>query len=409
MANRGYFHSWRNIKLKIAIVDDSKKRSKEIKELLISECYFNKEDIHIYDKTQDAKTAMRNIIFDILILDVILPKRDETASAEAGLALLSDIHRRPTIETPGKIIGITASKDDISKFKDEFENYTLTVIEASNSNKTWKRKIVDSVSYKKNAVLSKDTKESNVLCFTIHGIRTRGKWQQQFQQIVNECTSHIEFASYKYGFFSLLSFYIPFLRIPIIYKFKNALIDLIEQNEDKKIIIFSHSFGTYIVIKAIESIIKKSKITNISTIVLSGCVLKSNYKFNKIRKNTTSRIVNDCGSSDYTLYVSEALVLGTGMAGKVGFNGVNDKRFANRSFKGGHSHYFENNGDFMKRYWIPLISDSHELEVIDNTNDNVFKLGVMDKIISITGKLKGWVYLSVLLYFLYPWLLSFLK
>lgn len=47
---------------------------------------------------------MRSIRFDFLILDVVLPKRDEPPCAEFGLALLNDIKKRPTIKSLVKLL-----------------------------------------------------------------------------------------------------------------------------------------------------------------------------------------------------------------------------------------------------------------------------------------------------------------
>jgi hypothetical protein len=54
------------------------------------------------------------------------------------------------------------------------------------------------------------------------------------------------------------------------------------------------------------------------------------------------------GLDDKILFLSEALVPNTGMAGRIGFYGLNNNRFVNRYFKGGHSHYFEEMKNFME-------------------------------------------------------------
>ena len=57
------------------------------------------------------------------------------------------------------------------------------------------------------------------------------------------------------------------------------------------------------------------------------------------------RVINDCGIKDSVLVLNQFLVLFTGMAGRVGFVGMSDrKRFINRFFAFGHSGYFETGG-----------------------------------------------------------------
>jgi hypothetical protein len=60
---------------------------------------------------------------------------------------------------------------------------------------------------------------------------------------------------------------------------------------------FCHSFGTYIVIKAVNDfLLKKKERINVRLIVLSGSVLPSKFDFKLILDKTNARIVNDCGS-----------------------------------------------------------------------------------------------------------------
>mgnify|MGYP003150223456 FL=1 len=361
--------------MKIAVVDDNERRNLEIKNLLIEECDLNEEYIHTYYNTQEIKNALRAIQFDILILDVILPKRDERPYAKTTFEFLNVLDSNKKLKKPDSIIGITASSDDIKGFKEEFEQRCLTVIEATNSNKSWKKKISNAVNYKKEANLKKGTSITDIYCYTIHGIRTRGQWQQDLKSVVSESIDNVEFGTYKYNYFSLVTFFIPIFRLPVVSKFSKDLKGVLDNNQDKRVILFSHSFGTYILIKALEKLIKKSEYRNICTIVLSGSVLPKGYCFKDIQKKTAAKIVNDCGDRDYILSLSEAFVPFAGMAGKVGFKGTNDNRFVNRYFTGGHGHYFENDGSFIKRYWLPLFSEYNELEIVDKRKDNFWRFG----------------------------------
>jgi CheY-like chemotaxis protein len=387
--------------MKIAVVDDNRKRNSEIKRLLMKECKLSEDCIVPFFNTQDIKNSLRAMHFDIMILDVILPRRDERASAKTSFNLLNDIDNNIKLKKPDSIIGITASTDDIHEFKSKFEQRCLTVIEATNSNKSWKEKIVKAVNYKKDASLAKGTSESNIYCYSVHGIRTRGKWQQDLKKVVEQNIDNVEFGSYKYGYFSIATFFIPLFRLPVVYRFSKELEEILRKNEDKRVILFSHSFGTFILIKALEKIIKKKEYKNISTIVLSGSVLRKGYNFKKLQQKTNARIINDCGSSDYILSLSEAFIPFAGMAGKVGFRGTNDKYFVNRYFTGGHSHYFDEKNDFIKRYWLPLFAESHEVELIDNRKDSFLRLGLLDKSTSFLGAIKEIIYTSLIVYYLY--------
>jgi tetratricopeptide (TPR) repeat protein len=70
--------------------------------------------------------------------------------------------------------------------------------------------------------------------------------------------------------------------------------------------------------------------------------------------------VNDCGSKDSILLLSNYFVFSTGMAGRTGFIGSTGSTLRNRFSSFGHSGYFlDENGrptdDYMRRHWAPLL------------------------------------------------------
>lgn len=388
--------------MKIAIADDDPKRSHKIKNLLINECNLIESDIEIFHTTQSIKDALRNIYFDIMFLDVIMPRRDETPSAMTSFRLLKELESNIKIKKPDTIIGITASTEDFQDFRSEFDKRCFTLIEARRTSSNWQEKIVSAVKYKQSNRLGRSTTDKAIYCYTIHGIRTRGAWQQDLKKIVQKNVDNVEFGTFKYGYFSIFSFFLPFLRWPAVNSFASSLDEVLEKNKEKRIILFSHSFGTHILIKALEKLVKKKEYKNLSTIVLSGSVLRRNYSFRNIQKQTNARIINDCGSSDYILSLSEAFVPFSGMAGKVGFKGKNDSTFINRIFDGGgHSHYFDQDGYFIETYWLPLFYEDYEVEMIDNRKDSFFRLGLLDKTTTLLGAFKEFIYILFILWGIY--------
>ncbi|EEW2495581.1 MULTISPECIES: response regulator [Enterobacteriaceae] len=389
--------------MKILIVDDNGARCEEVKALLQEELGIGEPDIYTAYNTQSAKTLMRSIRFDFLILDVVLPKRDEPPCAEFGLALLNDIKKRPTIKKPGKIVGITAQFEDLESFRTQFDSHCEVLIEASTRSKDWKGKILQAVKFENSKLISKYTTERNVTCLSVHGIRTRGEWQQKFKKIVESNVDTVSFESYKYGYFTVLSFMIPFLRQLKVKSFSKELKRINLQG--KEIFIFCHSFGTYITVNAISKLLSEGTTVNVKMLVLSGSVLPSNYDFHKIMALTDMKLINDCGCDDRILLLSEGLVPNTGMAGRVGFYGLNNARFVNRFFKGGHSHYFDEGSGFMEKYWLPLFYGDSNIEVIDQRCDRIVTSGIIEKFTSGLGKAKEIIYLTALFFvFYYFWI-----
>lgn len=389
--------------MKVLVVDDNESRMLEIKNLLSDNLELSENDIYTANKTQDAKTLLRNICFDFLILDVVLPKRDEIPSAKFGLSLLNDIKNRPNIKKPGKIVGITAHFEDIKFFRKEFDSHCEVLIEASIRNKEWKGILLKAIKFESIRKASSYTSENNVMCITVHGIRTKGSWQEKLKKIIDSRVDKLDFHAYKYGYFTVISFFIPFLRNIKIKHFSNQLENIIHrEGKSKKIIFFCHSFGSYIAIKAINNFfLKKNKDINIRLIVLAGSVLPSNFDFRLILEKTNAKIVNDCGSDDKILLLSELFVPNTGMAGRIGFYGLNNNRFVNRFFKGGHSHYFEDDKCFMEKHWVSLVGDFSVTEAVDQRNNDSIMNVVIEKTISTIGKLKETIYLISIVYVLY--------
>lgn len=392
--------------MKILIVDDNDTRKNEIKKLLMYNIGLSENDIFLAENTQTAKALLRNICFDFLILDVVLPKRVESPRAQFGLNLLNEIKNRPAIKKPGKIVGITAHFEDIEVFRRQFDQHCEVLIEASTRNKGWKGILLKAIEFESTRRVSNYTNENKILCITVHGIRTKGSWQEELKKIVESKVDTVEFHSYKYGYFTVISFFIPFLRSIKLKHFAKELISIRDRsNENKEMMFFCHSFGTYIVVKGINDyLLKKGEKLNIKLIVLAGSVLPSNFDFKMILDKTNTRVVNDCGSDDCILFMSEGLVPNTGMAGRIGFYGLNNNRFVNRYFKGGHSHYFEKSEHFMEKYWLPLVGNPESIDIIDNREDNSPANILIEKSISMYGKVKELVYLTALtsvIYFLY--------
>lgn len=193
---------------------------------------------------------------------------------------------------------------------------------------------------------------------TIHGIRTFGEWQDRLSKMLEG----VEVSSYGYGYFSVVSFFIPFLRWIAVRLFRLKLKKLIEMYPGAEFSFVAHSFGTHILGYALKGF-KPEEMPNVRHILLAGSVLPSNFDWLLLFKSgKIKRVINDCGTNDSILILSQFFVLLTGMAGRVGFYGFTGNQLVNRYFQGGHSHYFDKCDDgsspFMERYWLPLLRES---------------------------------------------------
>lgn len=158
------------------------------------------------------------------------------------------------------------------------------------------------------------------------------------------------------------------MRWIIVNRFKREIKQRIKNNYDR-IDFVGHSFGTHIIAWALRGIKSDEKL-NLNTIILAGSVLKSTFNWDPITRTRSCRIINDCGSSDNVLLLSQFWVLFTGMAGRVGFITMSDHNFKNRFSNFGHSGYFINknkevDASYMRENWIPLIVGSDTIRTFD--------------------------------------------
>jgi hypothetical protein len=197
------------------------------------------------------------------------------------------------------------------------------------------------------------------LVITVHGIRTFGQWQERLEALVTSETPNIEVHNYKYGYFSIVAFLVPFLRWFVTRNFRRDMMRIVKRRNWDRIDIVAHSFGTHLVAWGLHGI-KSDQRPRIHTIILAGSVLRERFRWEDLIGDGVGRLVNDCGIYDKILVLNHFLVPGlAGMAGRVGFAGMTGADFRNRLFAFGHSGYFQKHGKpddtFMREYWLPIL------------------------------------------------------
>ncbi|EJR0962614.1 lipase family protein [Vibrio parahaemolyticus] len=378
--------------IKLLIADDNSHRLKKLNTEIKKLNNYDYLDIDIVECANDAKRLMKVKRYDLLILDVVLPNRKEaTPSSKQGLSTLSKINTRSEYLTPTKIIGITAFIDDMGEFQDQFYQYTSVIFEAQINSSEWIKKICITIENLLQTAVAEATSQTTVSLITVHGIRTHGKWQNELDNLVKTNSREVYPCHIKYGFFSLFSFLIPMFRDYISKKISKKIHKEFDKHSNKKIIIVGHSFGTYIVSKAIETYTGSS---TLELVILAGSVLKTDYDVNNITIKS-KRLINECGSKDLILSICNMFVLGLGDAGRVGFISPQDKSFINRYYNGGHSSYLTKNN--MKKNWLPYIISKKELQLIDERT-TPWHSDVSEFLIQATSNFKPIFYILPLYY-----------
>lgn len=216
------------------------------------------------------------------------------------------------------------------------------------------------------------------LIATIHGIRTRGEWQNRLETLVQaEIDKGVRpplnerpvFLHRKYQYFSIPAFFFSHIRKQQAHNFRRELENWVENNPDvERIDIFSHSFGTDITAKAITEYRIKRDIPPISTLVLTASVLPTGFPWDNFIGKQLGRIVSECGTEDNIIFLNRLTIPGLGAAGLRGFENSETSQFIQRFFKVGHSGYFESDdtGDrdwFLKKYWLPIALGPNDVPI----------------------------------------------
>lgn len=371
--------------MKVILVDDNVKRTELLCRWMTSLGVLE-HNITVIDNTTEARFLITRNYYDVLLLDVVLPKRKQDKALWAnGIELLRYISASTRVRTPEKIVGITAYSDDIGSFKDMFDEHCLTVVEVKIGATEWMPKLQHALASVQSSKIARQRVDAELIAVTVHGIRTFGQWQERLKKMVQAEASYIKFQSYKYGYFSTIFFVFPYFQRREVARLKSSLKYLVAANPGKEFIVFAHSFGTYLFAYALQELVEDGEVLNVKTIVLSGSVLKATHNWSFTQAIPGLILINECGSDDRILWLSEAFVPKTGMAGRSGFYGFNSEQFRNRYHSGGHSLYFE--GDqFMKSNWLPLFLENPSIPPYDERGDLGFLAATMEQLSVMSGK-----------------------
>jgi WD40 repeat protein len=206
---------------------------------------------------------------------------------------------------------------------------------------------------------------------TVHGIRTFGRWQERLELLLTGGEApdrRRTVINYKYGYFSAIAFAIPFFRWLLTRRFRRDLLQVAARYPSARLDVVAHSFGTHLVGWGLLGLTKPSSL-RIDTLILAGSVLPSSFPWPEIIGARVRRLINDCGTSDGILLLSQLLVIQGGSAGRFGFTGSTSSCFRNRYFAFGHSGFFlEAKGPsdaFMREWWCPLLTGDGPIALSD--------------------------------------------
>jgi nucleoside phosphorylase/CheY-like chemotaxis protein len=136
----------------ILIVEDNREKLQEVVSLVVGGCGVSRDDIHVAQSGIAARSSLSHHRFDLLILDILLPLRDEDmdAPARTALDLITDIHTGKIAHAPRRIIGLTGHdtlpKDVLASFRE----YAWLIVKYDVGDKSWHAPVRNSIAFIRN-------------------------------------------------------------------------------------------------------------------------------------------------------------------------------------------------------------------------------------------------------------------
>lgn len=197
----------------------------------------------------------------------------------------------------------------------------------------------------------------NRLLLSIHGIRTRGEWQDEITSKLS--TAGWKHEPWKYGYFSLRQFLLERSRKAVMESFHEWYLEKcieFEPDEDKRKLfrpsIVAHSFGSYVLGESMQ----KYREIKFDKIILCGSILPKDFDWPELLgRNQVWRVKNEFGLRDKWASMTGRFVPRTGSSGLSGFDYQSECIQPERFEYHEHSDYFK--PGHCETNWIPFLAN----------------------------------------------------
>jgi hypothetical protein len=349
------------------------------------------------DNKLDALNLLKEKPFDFLILDlnIFTTSESKKVTKSAGVDLLIELEDsilspRNSFNIPNTIFVMSEFPEAISNNGESFKRCKVIPCQYTSSSEDWSLELeteVKRAELRHQSVIEK--KSNDVVVYSVHGIQTFAKWQNDLDDILNSDSQGqvIEHIPYKYHHYPIIHFLSSGKRVTEVKKLSKDIQLLANRYPEARICLIGHSFGTFLIAESLKSLNVR---LNIDKVILSGSVLNSDYDWSGIiSKHNIQGIINECASNDWALVCSRFFAKGLGMAGIEGLpphGGI----ITNRHFSGGHSCFFNKK---TLTDWCRFVS-GHNLTMVEE-RDNA---GLYDMFFSFFTKIRRrWVYLIIII------------
>jgi|CXWL01.1.fsa_nt_gi nucleoside phosphorylase/CheY-like chemotaxis protein len=123
--------------MKVLIVDDNINKAGKLAKVL-SEEGIGRGDIEIVHCAMNARTRLKEERFDLLVIDLLLPLREEnTPELNTALNLIKEITERDVYFKPSNIVGFTAYTDEVIEANSAFNQRMWTIVSYDPTTNAW--------------------------------------------------------------------------------------------------------------------------------------------------------------------------------------------------------------------------------------------------------------------------------
>lgn len=182
--------------MKILIVDDSNDKTTKIVECVLAGSSLSRDDIDVAFTVFDAKRMLKDTVYDLLILDVVVPLRaGDAASAKNSEALLIELRDRNVMKKPRQIIGLTAYESGFNALRSTFQDQSWTIIKYDAATSEWSDQLARSVRYLESASreIESDAYKTDIVILSAlespeHDAVRRNGWAWQTPEPLDDTT-----------------------------------------------------------------------------------------------------------------------------------------------------------------------------------------------------------------------------
>jgi pimeloyl-ACP methyl ester carboxylesterase len=184
--------------------------------------------------------------------------------------------------------------------------------------------------------------------FSLHGIKTRGKWQKDLTPLLNQAGFTV--VPLDYGYFLALQLLWKGSRAKKVDWFRDEYSRQCDRLKCERPSIIAHSLGSYLVAQALE----KYPEIRVDLIIFCGAIVRRQFPWKQIANRTQVRaVLNQFGGRDIWARIVEWVVPDAGPSGLLGFEDPGGTVVQQKRADFGHSDYFYDLN--YSENWIPFL------------------------------------------------------